>query len=133
MKVYVSTVVESAKGQNCSGLYDLASESFRLNWREIYNDADEAEFFGNQAEEGQLLGIFCEGVASFESSIDDHVFVGTLLEMRVERSLEGHKFFLQYESEAAGAQCITFTCKASRAEKFDGGRIVRIPLNPECD
>lgn len=133
MRIDAAALVESAKGQTCSGLYDLATKSFRLHWREIHNDPDEAEFFGNQAEDGQLLGVFCEGVGSFETSIDDHVFVGALQEMRLKRKAEGHKVDFRYLTEGAGVQHIAFTCKTAHAEKLDGGRVVRIPLNPDGD
>lgn len=108
-----------------SAVYDMAENSFSLRWREHYEDPEEAEFFGNQVLEGQSLGLLSYGVTGFKTSIQDHVCLGKLRSLEIEKIYERIAVKLEYMHESRGTVHVSFTCLNVYLEVFRHNQVVR--------
>jgi hypothetical protein len=113
-----------------TAVYDMAVGTLCIRWRENYCDPDEAEFFGNQVKEGEVLGIAFIGVADIKTTLQDHVYLGSLESFLVTKNADDTRVAIGYVTESMSKETLAFRCSGFYVEVFAKGQIEKRRVEP---
>jgi len=94
-----------------SVIYDLAHACLTVRWGNVYSEPDEADFFGDGAEKGDVIGFIAYGITHYHGSSGDHVNIGTAIELMVRGACVGElDVSFVYAPPTGDSQSITIKC-----------------------